>query len=128
MSKPYVIYKAIRVHVSSTCCCMLLPQCLEKYQCQMQIFTHSCSHELKVYKYKVDKYKVDKYLRCSSVPHVNTKPLEVKHLEVEHLKLDDNLGCNSMEHKKTNEKMNNVVRRLRCKFFVDEHIEKIPSV
>ena len=118
MSKAHVIYKAVRVHVvrlhaSSICCGMLLPQCLEKYKCQMQIFTRSCSHELEV-------DKLDKHLRCSSLPHVANsphvaKPLEVEPLEGAELKRDDYISCN-------------LVRSLRCKFFADARIEKNPRV
>ena len=125
MSKAHVIYKAVRVHVvrlhaSSTCCGMLLPQCLEKYKCQMQIFKGSCSHELEVDKVDLEVDKVDKHLSCSSLPHVANpqhaaKPLEVQPLEVEplegaELKRDDYISCN-------------LVRSLRCKFFADARID-----
>ena len=125
MSKPHVIYKvvsvhAVRVHSSSTCCGMLLPQCLEKYKCQMQIFKGSCSHELEVDKVDLEVDKVDKHLSCSSLPHVANpqhaaKPLEVQPLEVEELKRDDYIS-------------RNLVRSLRYKFFADARIEKIPRV
>ena len=69
MSKAHVIYKAVRVHVvrlhaSSICCGMLLPQCLEKYKCQMQIFTEPLEGA---------ELKRDDYISCNLVRSLRCK-------------------------------------------------------
>jgi hypothetical protein len=117
MSKAHVIYKAVRVqlvrvHASSTFCGMLLPQCLEKYKCQMQISTRSGSHELEVE--KLEDNKLDKHLRLSSLSKV-AKHLQVEHLQVEPLEIQEL-------------KRDAYIRSLRCKFFAHARIEKIPDI